>query len=581
MDLSLFDLRQSTAELLACAVLELFPQAYLIGGGATEFGFYYDFIAEQPIDTHALPFLEEKIRGLIKQDLEVRKLEMMRENAAMLFEHKEQPFKANRIREARENVVPIFQLGTFYDYCPLPYISKTLEIGAFKLFDVERVKRYLPETGEIEAVRICGTTVSDKMALKKFTKTREAGKKRDHRLIADDLNLFTLNEEISSLAWCWLPKGTEIRQILLDWWHLEHRKQNFKNVVTPPLIKEDLLDKSGLDENRDAPRCQIQDVEYVIPSDISPAHAALFRAKSITHLDMPVRLAECGFISQIKNDPLWGIFNSHLVLSDQAHIFCTPEQVEKELISSLQFIDGISKIFSLECHWRLKGRNFQSAGTDASWKKGIECFGRAFEKSGLNYVYDECGYFSGPIAQALLVDSAGREWEGPRIGIDFNIPERFELRYRAVDGKLRMPIMIVRSLFGSLERFIAILVEHFAGRLPLWITPEQVRVIPVNESNNAYAERICRAMIDAGFRASIVYGPEQLGSRIHGAEKEKIPYIAIVGEKEENQYLITVRSSIQEIVRQEISLESFLKQLHEEVNSKAALPRVCKNNSHQ
>lgn len=568
---SLYDLRRSTAELLAAATLDVFPGALMVEGKATEFGFYYDFIAEQPIDIHALTLLEEKMRGLIKSGEEIRVLDMMRENAISFFEHREQPIRANKISVCRNNIISIFQQGNFYDFCELPYITESQQIGAFKLLDIEKTWHFLPEEGAIEVTRIHGTAAYDKMALKKLIKAREAGKKKDHRQISKEINFFELKEAVSTEEWEWLPRGNRFRNLLLDWWSGEHRKQNFEVVSSPSLIKESLSIKAGIDEESQGPYCQIDNENYVIPTNLSPSHAILFKSKLLSYKDLPIKIAECGRIYSLTNNGvLWGILNSRIVESDQAHIFCIPEQVEKELISSLQFIAEITKIFSFECHWYLRGQAAKSAGKPSAWKKGIESFCSAFEKCNLSYEYNEQdGVFAGPIAVAHLVDAMGREWNGPSIGIDFSIPERLELRYRTEEGKERPPILLVRSLFGSLERFTAILIEHVSGRFPLWIAPEQVRVVPVTEENDLYAETICKKLVEAGFRANTMYGPDSLGAKIHSAEKEKIPYMVIVGEKEEKQHLITVRSAIQESVKQAVTLEAFLLQLQQEVNTKA------------
>lgn len=472
MELSLYDLRRSAAEVLAYAILELFPAASLIEGAANEFGFYYDFIAEQPVDDYALTLLEEKMRGIIKQNEPLRKLDMMRENAAALFHHKEQPFQALRISQASENIVSIFHLGHFHDYVQPPYVTHTAELEAFKLLEVEKVTTYIPDEGNLDIIRIHGTAFADKTELKKYLKAYKLGKKRDHRIIAEKAGFFSLNEEINPVAWTWLPNGILFREQLLEWWRNEHWQQNFNIVSTPSLVKKDLLQQCGLISNG-TPLCSLEDVDYVIPPSFTPSHAVLFASKEHTYTNLPVRLAECGVISAEKNEgQLWGVFNSKSTLHDAAHFFCTPEQVEKELISSLQFINRTINMFSLECHWHLKGRPIKSAGTPESWKKGIECFKQAFEKSGLTYTCEEySGMYAGPSAQLHLVDAVEREWKGPELSIDFDIPERLQLCYRTVDGKMRVPILVKRSVFGSLERFIAILIEHYGEKLVQALKP--------------------------------------------------------------------------------------------------------------
>ncbi len=584
--LSLSHLRQSAAELLACVVTDLFPGAYMVNSSATEFGFYYDFIAEQPIDMQALTLMEEKLRALVKQNVEVRTLDMMRENAAQFFEHKEQPFIAQRVREARENIVSIFQVGEFHDYCPFPHIAETQDVGAFKLLNVEATTHFLLEEGVVPVIRIHGTAFPDTYALKKYLKTLVSGRKRDHRQLGKTLDLFAMHEDASTRAWFWHHNGAVLREVLLDWWRNEHRKQHCSFLVTPPFVKDKLMQKFGIYdnvfENEYPPSCEIEDVDYVVPPTLSPVHAMIFGSKFHAHRDLPVRFAECAYIANTdKKKHLWGMFDARFVYADYVHIFCSPSQVENELISSLQFIDKFTKIFNFEYHWYLKGQGQRSAGqkvvgSDAKWKKSTECMVSAFEKSGLNYTIDEaeCAY-NGPVAEARLIDSLGREWKGPYIGFDFNCPERLNLRYQEVNNEMQMPLMLVRSLFGSIERFVAILVEHYAGVLPVWLAPEQVRVIPVKEGDNAYAQDVYTALEAAGFRATIDVRSESLGAKIHAAENEKLPYMVIVGEKETKQHLITVRSVTKETTQRVTTLEAFLKQLQQEVSTKASSGSVC------
>ncbi|MBA3815805.1 MAG: hypothetical protein H0X29_04660 [Parachlamydiaceae bacterium] len=578
---SLLELRQSAAELLAYAVTELFPGVILVDSKVTEFGFSYDFIAEQPIDANAIHLIEEKVRGLIKEGRQVRSLEMMRENAMMLFEHKGQSIKAHIVGEARENIVTILQIDHFYDYCPAPYIAETSEVAAFKILKIERALHYLSEEGEIDVVRIRGTAFFEKDLLKKHVKSIQAAKKVDHRHIAKEMHLFGRVDEISTAAWVWMSNGASLRKVLYDFWYEIHNNQRFKFPLTPSLVKESLIKKSGfydIETNMpDVGVCHIKDEEYVIPPSLAPSHAMCYREKLRSYREMPIRLAECANISLSGAEgKLWGILNSSLVYSDSAHIFCVPAQLEGEIISSLQFIDKFIKIFGFEYHWYLCGQGQKFSGTLSRWKKVQEIFVKAFETVSMTFNEGEDSSFAGPYVEARLVDSAGRKWKGPRLSLDFNCPERFSLRYQGPDDEMHVPIMLVRSLFGSFERFTAVLVEHFAGHFPVWLAPEQVRVIPVLEKNVAYADTVCKVIEEYGYRTTIDCRNEQLGSKIHSAENEKIPYLLIVGDKEEKLGLITVRSCAPEMVGAQTSIETFLSQLREEVQSKS-LPRKSKN----
>jgi len=578
---SLKELRQSAAELLAFAVTELFPGVTLVDSKVTEFGFYYDFIAEQPIDANAIHLIEEKVRGLVKEGRQVRMLEMMRENAMMLFNHKGQPIKAQLAGQARENIVTIFQIDHFYDYCPAPYIAETSEVTAFKILKIERAQHYLSEEGEVEVVRIRGTAFFEKDHLKKHVKSLQSAKKIDHRHIGKEMQLFEQVEEISDAAWVWLPNGASLRKVLYDFWHEVHSKQRFKFPITPNLVKESLVITSGfydvIADALDVGVCHIKDVEYVIPPSLAASHAMCYHEKLHSYRELPVRFAECANVCLPDTEgKLWGILSNTLVYSDSAHIFCVPEELEGEIISSLQFIDKFIKIFGFEYHWYLCGRGRKFSGTPNRWNKVQEIFVKAFEVVGMPFTEGDDSSFVGPYAEARLIDSCGREWKGPRLGLDFNCPERFGLRYQGPNGETHVPVMLVRTLFGSFERFTAVLVEHFAGHFPVWLAPEQVRVIPVLEKNIAYADTICRAIEEYGYRTTIDCRNEQLGSKIHSAENEKVPYLIIVGDKEEKQGLITVRSRGPEMVGAQTTIDTFLAQLREEVRSKL-LPRKSKN----
>jgi len=565
---SLDELRQSTAEVLAFAVSELFPGVLLVEGTANEFGFFYDFIAQQPIDEHALPLIEEKMRSIIKGDAELRSLDMMRENAASFFEHKNQPLIADRVSRANENIVSVMQIGAFADYCPFSHITDMLSLTAFKLLRIEKEMRYLPEAGEEAVIRIHGTVFRELPNLKKYLKGQNAAKKRDHRVLGKQMDLFKFIPDVSVLEWFWRPKGAVLREILLNFWRQEFRQQGFALVATPRLLNEDFAVKSGdFNGEHECSAVVVNGTHYVFNQGLASAHAALFGSELHSYRNLPVRYAECAQVMPLKNGGrLWGLHASEIIETDAAHLFCSPEQLETELISSLQFIDKIIKILGFERHWYLRQRGPKFAGTVSYWEKGHSSFTAAFEKSDLKFDAGETA-FSGPAAEVYLVDAVGREWKGPSIAIDFSIPERLGLRYQAANDKMHVPIMIKMSLYGSLERFIALLVEHYAGQLPLWLTPEQVRVIPLGEGNSSYAESIGKAIEKAGFRVSVDYRRDQLGSKVHGAEIEKIPYIVVVGENEEKQRSITVRSSYRETVLKGVALEDFLKQLQEEVLS--------------
>jgi threonyl-tRNA synthetase len=473
-------LRQSAAELLAMVLIDLFPGAILAESTTTEFGFFCDVIASQPIDDYALPLIEEKMRGFAKQDIEVRALDMMREVAVNFLEHKKQPLRADALRNANENIVSLIQIADFCDYCPLPFISGTKEVEHFKILKIEEVERFIPEEGYVAVKRVSGTVSSDKQSLKGLIKAIQAGKKVDHTKLPQEMKLFSQNSKVSDLAWIWEAKGVRIKRALTDWWEKEHLEQKFRLVSTPPFMKKSLSDKAALFRDVSyAPIFELDGESYLIPPTVAPSHVLLFQEKNHKFRELPIRIAELSpSILPLEKQKLWGVFNSRIVNADFAHIFCAPEHLTEEIISSLQFIDKIIKMFGFEYHWSIKGRGQKFAGTTHRWDKATASIESAFQQCGFDYQNhsDETAY-AGPIAIAKLVDSSGREWDGPSVGLDFNLPAKFSLQFQAADGKNHVPLMIFRSVFGSLERFIALMLENKSGSLPVWLTSEQGKSI--------------------------------------------------------------------------------------------------------
>lgn len=569
--ISLAALRQSAAELVAFAVTELFPGAILADSKISEFDFHYDVIAEQPIDENAICLIEEKVRSLIKENRQVRLLEMMRENAIMLFEHKGQPLKAQLVHEAQENIVSIFQIDDFYDFCPAPYISTTGEVTAFKILNIERATWYFSGE-ESEVVRIRGTAFFDKKLLKNHIKSLHAAKKVDHRLIGKEMGLFEPMDETSAAAWVWLPNGAKLHKVLYDFWQEAHSKQHFSFIISPHLIKASLIEANQVAIDEEI--CRIKGIDYSTPFSLTPSHALYCQKKLHSYRQLPIRLAECSNIYLPGAEgKLWGILNSSLVYSDTAHIFCSSEDLEAEIISSLQFIDKFIKMFGFEHYWCLCGQQQNSKASNA-WKKGQNAFINAFKATGITF---DCEKDTGHslYARAHIVDSTGREWEGPCLSLHLECPKQFGLHYQGIDKKMHVPMVLKRTLFGSFERFTAVLVEHFAGHLPAWLAPEQVRVIPVLEKNIAYADAYFKRIEECGYRTTIDRSNEQLRSKIQSAQNEKIPYLLIIGDKEEKQGSITVRSSDLEMAEAQMTIDIFLTQLRDEVQSKA-LPRKTK-----
>lgn len=567
---SLSVLRQSAAELLALVAIDLFPGALLVQSASTELDFYCEISATQPIDEYALPLLEEKMRAFAKQNLEVKALDMMRESAANYLDYKGQLLRAEEVRQAKENIVSLIQIADFCDYCPLPYIEHTKEVEFFKLYKIEAGTHHLRGDETISVKRIHGLVAKDKPSLKQAVKALKNGGKSDHRLFLKEMNLCSPNSELSDLTWTSESSGmATIKRSLIQWWEEEHKRQQFEVVSTPSFVKEALIEKAGMADSS-SPYFKIEGVSYGIGSTLTPAHMSLFKKDTRSFREIPIRSAECApLVFRHLAGKLWGLFDSRLVSADFAYIFCGLEHLQEEIISSLQFIDKIIKLFGFECHWHFDDCWQKNTSVNNRLEKAVHCIHAALQKCGFAFERDQVNpALAGLTVEARLVDQFGREWAGPTVSVDLSTPQRFGLGYHEVDGKLRVPFMVVRSIFGSIERFVALLLEHTSGLLPLWLAPQQVKIIPVSERYDAYARKVCQTMSSSGYRVNVDYGHELIGKKIAKTKNEKVPYLVILGEKEENEDLITLHSGGCEEHQQIITIEAFLNLMHDEVSLK-------------
>lgn len=563
---SLKILRHSAAELLAVAICSLFPKAQLVSGEATALGFYYDFFFPEPISAEQFPFIEERMRDFMRQKLPIKVMEMMRKNAMELFKHHGQDLKVALLKANVETLVHVCQIGQFYDLSYPPFAETTKQIGVIKLLDITPLTVSLPGRPNLPLTRIQGTAFPDTASLKQFLKMTEAAKECDHRLIGKEMGLFAAFDETCPGCWSWLPKGTIIREILLDWWRQEHHRQKYQIVSTPNFVKPHVLDKAHLPVLSFEPDGQ----SYLACPSKALLHALIFKSKLHSYKELPIRTCEYGeFFDQGKEGHLWGMLRARSFTADSAYTFCTSTQVLNELISSLQFIDKSFKIFGFEAHWHLITKSHDSKGFAKKWDESQESLVKALKMCGFDYTLDKEGKAHyGPTVEVRFTDALGRKWKGPYLYIDLYHPEKFGLHYQGQDDRMHAPVMVGRSMFGSIERLMALLVEHYIGKLPLWLAPEQVRIIPMADKNAEYAAQAFCAVEQAGFRASVDYRKENLGAKVHAAESERVPYIIVVGDKEEKNKTITLRRYLQEGSQDGIVLEKFLEQLTLEVETR-------------
>lgn len=551
---SLYASRLLAAEVLAYCVCDLFPGAQLVSGGVSEIGFHYDFSVEQPLDENAIPLIETTIKAIVKQGRPIKVHEMMRENAADLLRFHGQSVAALLLEEDPNNIVPILEMGKFYDHLPMGKkvdVADTTEaIGVVKILAVTHETAYIPGTGNLPITRVKATAFPDPQSLKQFLK-KNGRFKQGHRLLMEEMKLAIPMDE----GYCWLPKGYLLRELLLEWWSDQVRSQGSQRIASPGMIKtakEQVLSVEFEGEN------------YQIFSDRAEAHARLYARTKPTYKEMPVRYAEYGEkFAPVRRQDLDGMLRSSLFYADSLNQFCEQEQVPQELISYLQFLDKIVKIVGFEYQWHLvASRGSRSAGTLAKWDLAVDWLMKAIEACGFAYVQDGLNEaVIGPRLEIRISDPLGQQWPGPSLSVDLKHPMQCKLYYKDAHGREHTPVMLSGSVFGSIERFTALLLEHFAGQLPLWLAPEQVRVLPVGGRKGDYANALLLQIKEAGFRANVDHSDEKLSGKVHAAEREKVPYIVIVGDQEEKEALITLRSCRQGGMQSRIRLEHFLEQL--------------------
>lgn len=567
MDSPLYIVRYTAAELLGLTILKLFPTALLISGGVNEFGFYYDFTVETPLDESFIVMLEETMRRSAKENHEIISREMMRENAVDFFLHLRQPLKAESIESTPYNIVRLVEISGFFDLAP-PYIAESTGcVSFFKIYDLEEIV-YPTEQGGVAAFRLTGDVFNDKQELKRFVKQLKEGKNSCNELI-EAMELFDFNESVSDLQCSWLPKGTAMLEAMLSLRHKAMQSLSVLPVKTPSLIDSSLFQKNEMSSAQEVSfEVRSENANYRAMQDPAAAHASLFSAKARQITEMPVRYSETKevYAGGMIATRLAGILKSPAHLADFIHSFCAPEQLRGELISSLQFIKKLGTILGLRCQWKLCCRKGKSPVRQKTGDRAIALIREVLTEAECDYTEDfleSCEF--GPSLQGDYVDRFGRKWEGPKITVDFQLPVHLGLCYTDHEGRKITPVLVRISTLGPLERLIALLVEKDDGMLPLRLAPEQVRVIAVDDAQIPYANSVLQKVIEAGFRASGDLRSKSLGSslgmKIHEFENAKVPYALIVGNSEERENRVNVRKCGDKAMSLKMDIDSFLQKL--------------------
>jgi len=563
-------IRHSLSHILAATVQEFFPGVKFGIGPAIENGFYYDFDLSEKITPADLPKIEKKIKKLLKQNIKFKKKIVTKEEAKKIF--KGQPYKLELIKEVPGKKATIYESGKFTDLCKGPHIKSTKEINpdAFKLTKIAGAYWKGDEKNPM-LTRIYGVAFKTKKELDKYLKLQEEAEKRDHRILGKKLELFLFDEEVGAGLPIWLPKGAVLRHTIENYLYEELTAQNYKWLYTPHIGNLKLWKKSGhwnfYRENMYSP-IQIDEEKYLLKPMNCPFHVKVYDSKIRSYKDLPIKYAELGTVYRYeKSGVLHGLIRVRGFTQDDAHIICAPDQISQEVNNLIKQGLRMLKTFGFKDYIiYLSTKPEKYAGTDKSWKKATDTLKYVLKENKLEYQIDPGGgVFYGPKIDIKIKDSLGREWQCTTIQFDFNLPERFNMAYIDKKGKKKEPYMIHRALLGSIERFIGVLLEHYAGSLPLWLSPVQIWVIPISTRHKKYAEQVKKEL--SFLRAEIKDENETVSKKIRGGEIQKIPYMLVVGDKEMKTKSVRVRERKKGDVGM-IKLDKFTKRVKMELETK-------------
>ncbi|MGN1472629.1 MAG: threonine--tRNA ligase [Eubacteriales bacterium] len=560
----------TASHILAQAVKRVFPEIKLTIGPAIDNGFYYDFDTPSPLTPDDLAKIETEMAKIVKENLRIERFTLPREQANALMEEKEEPWKVLLIRRVPEGEdISFYRQGEFVDLCAGPHLFSTGAVKAFKL--LQCTGAYWEGDAKNKMLqRVYGIAFPKKAELEEYLKRMEEAKLRDHRKLGRELDLFDIYDEGPGFPF-FLPKGMVLRNLLEDYWRSEHAKRGYQEIKTPILLNEELWHRSGhWDHYKDNMyTTKIDDADFALKPMNCPGGMLVYKRRIHSYRDLPQRMAELGLVHRHElSGTLHGLMRVRCFTQDDAHIFMTPDQIESEIFGVMELIDSFYNTFGFKYKMELSTRPENSMGSDEDWETATSALRRALDKTGKPYVINEGdGAFYGPKIDFHLEDSIGRTWQCGTIQLDFQMPERFDLSYIGKDNERHRPVMIHRVVFGSIERFIAIITEHFAGAFPAWLAPVQVRVMPVVDAAGDYAQRIIDRLTEAGFRVDSDFRNEKIGYKIREAQLQKLPYMLVVGEKEAAANTVSVRNRKGENAT--MTLDEFIARLTEEVATKA------------
>ncbi|SCL94975.1 threonine--tRNA ligase [Sporanaerobacter sp. PP17-6a] len=560
----------TTSHIMAQAVKRLFPDTKLAIGPAIDDGFYYDLDTEYRFTPEDLKKIEEEMARIVKEGYELKRFVLPREEALQYFKEKEEPYKVELIEDLPEDaVISFYKQGEFTDLCAGPHLLNVKRVKAIKLLSIAGAYWRGNENNKM-LQRIYGISFEKKKNLDEYLVLLEEAKKRDHRKLGKELGLFSMHEEGPGFPF-FHPKGMVLRNILEEFWREEHIKRGYGEVKTPIILNEELWHRSGHWDHykENMYFTKIDNEDYAIKPMNCPGAMLIYKSNMFSYRDLPLRWAELGLVHRHElSGTLHGLMRVRSFTQDDAHLFMLPSQVKEELIGVIDFASYMYNIFGFKYHVELSTRPENSMGTEEQWELATNNLIEALKEKKINYIINEGdGAFYGPKIDFHLQDAIGRTWQCGTIQLDFQMPERFDLTYIDKDNEKKRPVMIHRTIFGSIERFIGILIEHYAGKFPLWLSPVQVILLPISDKFNDYAYELKKEMIDKNIRVDIDDRAEKIGYKIREAQLQKVPYMLVLGEKEVENNDVSVRAR-EEGDLGRMGIEDFIGKVIEEVKNK-------------
>ena len=560
----------TTSHIMAQAIKRLYPEIKLAIGPSIDNGFYYDFDTEKPFSEEDLIKIEDEMKKIIKEDLPLERFELPRKEAIKFMEEKGEPYKVELINDLPEDaIISFYKQGEFTDLCAGPHVAKTGNIKAVKLLTSSGAYWRGNEKNKM-LQRIYGISYPKASQLEEYLNMLEEAKKRDHKKLGKELELFMITGEGPGFPF-FLPKGMVIRNVLEDYWRKIHTLNGYQEVKTPVMLNEELWHRSGhWDHYKDNMyTTKIDEQDFALKPMNCPGGMLVYKSKMHSYKDLPIRMGELGLVHRHeKSGQLNGLFRVRCFTQDDAHIFCLPEQIESEIIDLMHLINQVYSLFGFTYTVELSTRPEDSMGSDEDWTTAENALRKALEHENMEYVVNEGdGAFYGPKIDFHIKDSLGRDWQCGTIQLDFQMPERFDLNYIGQDGEKHRPVMLHRVVFGSIERFIGVLIEHYAGAFPTWLAPVQVKILTISDKQKEYADELVKQFMKEGIRAELDDREEKIGYKIREAQLQKIPYMLIIGEKEVEANAVGVRARKEGDIGQ-MPVKEFISKIKEKIEEK-------------